>query len=352
MARNVQNEEVNKNEKARGGGFPVPAVVERLSTQVGMADHEGVGDEQPGEYSDQSYEYLKPAWWEHANRGDLAALTEIARRSRDWYTRVSTCDEAKDFTVGPVNSEAFGAWLSARRDAAWPREWTHENACAVLEALQAVACEMTSQELQESLANAGCWCHPCDPASGGQFRPEELVTPTPDHVMSKYGETWEHWTAVGYAIHIKFDAWLQVLLECQAPFCFVEWAYIPISSCSAHDSGDLIPVLPFAVFKSNLEGSRLCVAYGANPLAETQFYCGNYADVLSMADVSSPIYAALTAPPGHAVAAVRALIWTNKFGVGNELWRRVDRNVVQIIARMVFESRNAPVWRALCKTKR
>jgi hypothetical protein len=211
---------------------------------------------------------------------------------------------------------------------------------------------MTGEELREGLAKAGCWCHACDPASGRQFQPQELVTPTPDHVMSKYAERWEHWTAVGYAIHMRFDAWLKVLLECQAPFCFAEWAFIPISSSGQHDGGDLIPALPLAVFENRTEWARLCVAYGANPLQQTSCYCSHGGTALSMAGGFDAMVAALTAPPRHAVAATRALIWTHKYGVGNDLWKRVDRHVVHIIARMLFESRNAPVWRAMCKTNK
>jgi hypothetical protein len=51
-----------------------------------------------------------PSWLEPARRKDLATLTQIAERSRDLFILVETSDKAM-FTIGPVNSEAFGRWV-------------------------------------------------------------------------------------------------------------------------------------------------------------------------------------------------------------------------------------------------
>jgi hypothetical protein len=290
--------------------------------------------------------YPAPSWLAPARKKDLATLREIARRSRDFYARVTTQDDAC-FTIGPVNSAVFECWVRGWNAEVWPREWSEKTLRVLLSAVEERANGITPVELEEELNNAGCWCCACD--SDPEMR---LATPTPDHVMSRFANEWHHWTAVGYAVAFRDAAWLEVLLEHQAPFCFASWAYMPISSSSGHDGGDLIPALPYAVHTNDNDCVRLCVAFGGDPFADTPFYCGRGGNVLSMAAHES-ILKLLTAPPRRAAAAAAlALICIRKYRVGNDGIVRLDKNVVQMIARMVFESGNDVAWRAAVKVER
>ncbi len=295
----------------------------------------------------QPFGYPEPSWLEAAKKRDLPALVDIAKRSREYFVMVETSDR-KVYTIGPVNSEAFGEWVRGWNAKVWPRTWTQESLEELEEALEVQVLYLTSAQLDEGLARAGCWCHACDEESGRQFRPQELATPNADHVMTRYAEEWDHWTAVGYAIQIGYLGWLEVLLKYQAPFCLSSWAYIPISSGSQHDADDLIPALAYAVHSNDLECARLCVAYGANPMADTHFYCGHGGTILTMAQ-NEEMTAVLTAPIRYAAKAARTLLLVHKFGEGNDLFRAMDRHVVLMIAKMVHESRYDPEWRATCK---
>jgi hypothetical protein len=186
---------------------------------------------------------------------------------------------------------------------------------------------MTSQQLQEGLAD--CWCRASE---------TELVTPTPDHVMSSCSEMWQQWTAVGCAIRWGFTEWLEVLLQHQAPFCFAQWAHLPLAAAFYGRRGGF-PALAFALSTRHYHAARLCVAHGADPLTVG-------------AKVKDSAAAILAAPARHAVAATRFTLWMHKFGSGNDLLRRVDRHVWQYVAQLVYCTFNDPVWRFLCHPDR